>query len=40
VADTNTTAISFYLKKGFQIRKREDKYFYPNISRLILEKEL
>ncbi len=40
VADTNTAAISFYLKKGFQIRKREDKYFYPNISRLILEKEL
>ena len=40
VADTNTSAISFYQKNGFQIKKREDKYFYPDISRLVLEKEL
>ena len=40
VADSNAAAISFYKKNGFVIRNKEDKYFYPDISRLILEKEL
>lgn len=40
VADSNSAAISFYEKNGFQIKKRENKYFYPDISRLVLEKEL
>lgn len=40
VADTNSAAISFYLKNGFSIKKREENYFYPDISRLILEKDL
>ena len=40
VADTNSAAVSFYLKNGFLIKNRVDKYFYPDISRLILEKDL
>jgi len=40
VADSNTAAISFYKKNGFLIRNKEEKYFYPDISRLVLEREL
>lgn len=40
VADTNSAAVTFYLKNGFYIKNREENYFYPDISRLILEKDL
>jgi len=40
VAETNTTALSFYMKNGFGIQKRVEKYFYPDTPRLVLEKEL
>jgi len=40
VADTNSAAVAFYLKNGFFIKNREERYFYPDIPRLILEKDL
>lgn len=40
VAETNAAALSFYRKNGFEIQKRVEKYFYPDISRLVLEKNL
>jgi len=40
VAETNTAALSFYRKNGFEMKKRVEKYFYPDIPRLVLEKEL
>lgn len=40
VAETNTDAISFYKKIGFTEKMCNEKYFYPDIPRLIFEKEI
>ncbi|MDO5843924.1 MAG: GNAT family N-acetyltransferase, partial [Methanocorpusculum sp.] len=40
VAEDNFPAISFYKKIGFAEKKRVEKYFYPNVPRLIFEKEI
>ncbi|MBO5003040.1 GNAT family N-acetyltransferase [Methanocorpusculaceae archaeon] len=40
VAETNAPAISFYKKIGFVQKDYRENYFYPDIPRLILEKEL
>ncbi len=40
VAEENTSAINFYKKIGFVQKEYREKYFYPDIPRLVLEKEL
>ena len=40
VAETNLPAISFYKKLGFVQTDYRENYFYPDIPRLFLEKEL
>ncbi|HJJ28735.1 MAG TPA: N-acetyltransferase [Methanocorpusculum sp.] len=40
VAESNTAAVSFYKKNGFVQTDFVPDYFYPDIARLIFEKEL
>ena len=40
VAEANIPALSFYKKIGFTQKEIRENYFYPDISRLVLEKEL
>lgn len=40
VAEENDPALSFYKKIGFQQKAYRENYFYPDIPRLVLEKEL
>ncbi len=40
VAETNLQAISFYKKIGFVKKEYRKNYFYPDIPRFVLEKEL
>lgn len=40
VAEENTPACSFYAKMGFVLKERRENYFYPDVPRLVLEKEL
>lgn len=39
-AETNTAAVSFYKKNGFVLTDFVSGYFYPDIPRLVFEKEL
>ena len=40
VAEANVPALSFYKKIGFVQKEERENYFYPDISRLVLEKRL
>ncbi len=40
VSEENTSALNFYKKIGFVQTEHRENYFYPDVPRLVLEKEL